>query len=308
MSIKISTIIPAYNAKRTIAQAIDSALSQDCEGHEVVVVNDGSTDSTPGILESYRDRIQVITQPNRGLSAARNVGVDRSSGEYLAFLDADDILLPGKLKLTIAAFERNPLASLVFTEYRNVDDYGRERAGSSIGHAPSMEELMRRLTEIVPSTWVIPRQIFERTGGFCEEFKGAQGFEDHWMLLVLRETGEFVRIPERLTLYRVGERCKLADKYAPGFQVFISLLKERYGVKGKPLIREAKKARCAWLLCKAAHQIDDGDKLRAVRTLAGIARLRPAYFLGSELCGRVFLPQNLKRLRDLIPVVSRAID
>jgi glycosyltransferase involved in cell wall biosynthesis len=308
MSIKISTIIPAYNAERTIAQAIDCALSQNIEAHEVVVVNDGSTDCTPGILESYRDRIRVITQPNRGLSAARNVGVDRSTGEYLAFLDADDIWLPGKLSVTIAAFERNPLASLVFSEYRTLDIRGVEGNGSSIGHAPSMEELMTRLIPIAPSTWAIPRQKFERAGGFCEQFEGAGGYDDFWMLLLLRELGEFVQIPVELTLYRVSERWKLADKYVPGFRVFIPLVKERYGTRGKTLIRKAKASLCSFLLSKAAHQIDDGDKLGALRTLAGIARLRPAYFLGTEFRGRIFHPQNLKRLRDLTPVLNRDID
>jgi len=105
--VKVSTIIPAYNAERTIAQAIDSALSQDYKGHEVVVINDGSTDSTTAILQKYASQIQVITQSNGGLSAARNAGVGGSTGKYLAFLDADDIWLPGKLKTMVSALGRN---------------------------------------------------------------------------------------------------------------------------------------------------------------------------------------------------------
>lgn len=81
--VKVSTIIPAYNAERTIAQAIDSALSQDFKAHEVVVVNDGSTDFTADILENYGSKIHVITQCNRGLSVARNAGVRESTGKYL---------------------------------------------------------------------------------------------------------------------------------------------------------------------------------------------------------------------------------
>src|SRR5216683_2471527 len=100
--VKVSTIIPAYNAERTIVQAIDSALSQDYEGQEIV----------------------VITQRNRGLSAARNTAVCRSTGKYLALLDADDIWLPGKLKTMVSALERNPSASLAFSDYRWIDDKG----------------------------------------------------------------------------------------------------------------------------------------------------------------------------------------
>ena len=138
--VDVSTIIPAYNAERTIAQAVDSALSQEFEGQEVVVVNDGSTDSTAAILEKYGNQIQVVTQSNGGLSAARNAGVRRSTSKYLALLDADDIWLPGKLKMMVSALERNPLASLAFSEYRYFDDNGAECGGSAIGHAPSMED------------------------------------------------------------------------------------------------------------------------------------------------------------------------
>jgi glycosyltransferase involved in cell wall biosynthesis len=110
MSVKVSTIIPTYNAERTIAQAIDSTLSPDFESHEVIVVNDGSTDSTPDILDMYRDRIQVVSQPNLGPSAARNAGARHSAGKYLAFLDADYLWLPGKLKAMVPALESNPSA------------------------------------------------------------------------------------------------------------------------------------------------------------------------------------------------------
>ena len=101
--ITVSTIIPAYNAASTIAQAVDSALSQACQGHEVIVVNDGYTDTTGAILGNCCNRIRTISQPNGGVSAARNAGVLRSTGKYLAFLDADDIWLPGKLTTMLDA-------------------------------------------------------------------------------------------------------------------------------------------------------------------------------------------------------------
>lgn len=312
--IKVSTIIPAYNAERTIAQAIDSALSQDCEGHEVVVVNDGSTDSTAAILTKYGSQIQIVTQSNGGVSAARNAGVRRSSGKYLSFLDADDMWLPGKLKTMISALERKPAASLAFSDYGLLDSNGTECAESAFRYLPGLEQLMSERpfpvlsfrTGVLPSTWVIPGPIFERTSGFCEEFKGAEGLEDFWMLLLLRELGEFVYVPEKLSLYRVSESGKTADKYAPGLPIFISLVKERYGARGKALIRTTKNAQCRSLLSKVAHQMNDGERLGAIRTFSRIARVRPAYFLGSEFRGRLFFPQNLKRLRNLIAILNRS--
>ena len=87
---------------------------------------------------------------------------------------------------------------------------------------------------------MIPRQALERTGGFCEEFDGA-GFEDLWTLLLLRELGEFAYVPESLTLYRVGHSGALADKYAPAYPVFIALVKQRYGRKGKAVDSQREK-------------------------------------------------------------------
>src|SRR6266849_5630061 len=95
--IQVSAIVPVFNGESTIAAAIDSALNQNFDATEVIVVNDGSTDGTALILRSYGSKIRVIEQSNRGLSAARNAGAAIARGEYLAFLDADDEWLPGKL-------------------------------------------------------------------------------------------------------------------------------------------------------------------------------------------------------------------
>jgi len=297
--IKVSTIIPAFNAERTIANAIDSALRQDYSGQEVVVVNDGSTDSTGNILETYRGRVRIITQPNRGSALARNVGIFQSSGAYIALLDSDDMWLPGKLAKLVSALDRNPRASLAFSEFQHVSDTGEESGASSIGHAPSMEELLEHVPPILPSTWVVRRTMFEHIGGFGEAFEGAEGFEHCWPLILLRELGEFEYIPETLTLYRVGDSSASAEKYAPGLPIFIELIKQRYGVRGNTVIRAAKNLECRWLLSKMAHQMNCGDRLGAVATLGRIARLRPAYLLSFEFTKRLILRQNLRRVLDL---------
>jgi glycosyltransferase involved in cell wall biosynthesis len=117
------------------------------------VINDGSTDSTGAILEKYGNRVQVITQCNCGVSVARNAGICRSTGKYLVFLDTDDLWLPGKLVAMVQALERNPGASLAFSEYRNIDENGADIGASTLGHAPSMEELTTLpLPAIMPST------------------------------------------------------------------------------------------------------------------------------------------------------------
>jgi glycosyltransferase involved in cell wall biosynthesis len=302
----VSTIIPAFNAERTIALAIDSALSQDFENHEVVVVNDGSTDATPWIVGRYGSRIRVVNQKNGGLSAARNTGIAQSKGKYLAFLDSDDIWLPGKLRILTAALERAPGAALAFSEYGFIDEIGAEYRRSAIGDEPKMQELITRRPfplfqfkdAILPSSWVVPRIILERSGGFCEAFKGAGGFDDFWMLLLLADLGEFVYIRDKLMLYRAftGE---FADKYGLGVAIFKSLVRTRYGRRlGKDIIRGVTETFCSWLVVKAAHQISHGDRNGAMRSLLNVAQLRPTYFLSVEFAGRLFRRRDRKRGRE----------
>ena len=310
MSAKVSTVIPAYNSERTIAEAIDSVLAQQYDDHEIIVVDDGSTDATPGILARYGDAIRVITQKNGGLSVARNAGIRQSKGKYLAFLDSDDIWLPGKLARLTAMLDANPRASLAFSEYGLIDASGAEYGRSSIGE----ESWMRGSTEspfpifslgspILPSTWLVPREVLSCIGGFSEAFTGAGGYDDFWILLLLRERGEFIHVPEKLALYRTAD---VTDKYALGVSVFIGLVKRRYGPRGKHIIRTVKNKQCRTLLVKAAHQMNDRNRLGVLHSLLRIAKLRPSYFFSRECIGRLRLPQNTQRLRDLAVSRKRA--
>ena len=130
------------------------------------------------------------------------------------------------------------------------------------------------------------------------------GFEDLWMLLLLRELGEFAYVPERLTLYRVGENGKLSTSTRPPAHLHCSG-KRALRPKRQRLIRGAKNSQCRSLLSKTAHRMNNGDRLGALRILARIARCRPAFFFTSEFRGRLFLPQNMKRLRDLVSMLTR---
>ena len=94
---KISVIIPTHNRARYVSEAIDSVLAQTYSDYEVIVVDDGSTDDTRFVLQSYGDKIRYIYQPNAGVSAARNHGITEARGDWIAFLDSDDIWFPGKL-------------------------------------------------------------------------------------------------------------------------------------------------------------------------------------------------------------------
>jgi len=103
----ISVVIPAYNAAEYIGRAIDSVLAQTRRPDEIIVVDDGSTDDTASIVETYGSQVRLIRQENAGVSAARNTGIDAATGEWIAFLDSDDEWLKEKLQLQVELLGRN---------------------------------------------------------------------------------------------------------------------------------------------------------------------------------------------------------
>jgi glycosyltransferase involved in cell wall biosynthesis len=122
----VSVVIPAFNCDRYIVQAIESVFSQTYSNVEIIVVDDGSTDQTQHTLKPYLDRIRYIHQQNQGVSAARNRGIEKASGEFIAFLDADDFFLPDKLADQVACFEAKPSLGVVSTGWYMVDEQGKE--------------------------------------------------------------------------------------------------------------------------------------------------------------------------------------
>jgi glycosyltransferase involved in cell wall biosynthesis len=121
----VSVVMPAYNVAWCIGRAVDSVLAQDFRPCELIVVNDGSTDGTGALLERYGTAITVINQENRGMSAARNAGIRRARGTYVAFLDADDWWLAGKLSRQVALMHGRPEIGFSSTTVRVEDDNGR---------------------------------------------------------------------------------------------------------------------------------------------------------------------------------------
>jgi glycosyltransferase involved in cell wall biosynthesis len=112
---KVSIIIASYNSARFLPETISSILCQTFQEFEIIVVNDGSTDNTVQILESYLPYIQLVNQENKGPGAARNAVLHRAQGDYLVFLDADDLLLPDKLKVQVEYLDKFPQIGVVYS-------------------------------------------------------------------------------------------------------------------------------------------------------------------------------------------------
>jgi glycosyltransferase involved in cell wall biosynthesis len=115
--LRVSTIIPAYRACRTIGRAVDSVLAQTCQPDEVLIIDDGSPEDLSPALGRYGDRVTLVRQPNGGAASARNTGIDRARGELIAFLDADDDWEPHKLQVQLAILRRHPEVGLVASRF-----------------------------------------------------------------------------------------------------------------------------------------------------------------------------------------------
>ena len=119
----ISVIIPVFNGEQTIEETINSILDQTFQDIEIIIINDGSTDATLEIVENISDsRIKIFSYPNAGLSASRNRGIDRAKGEYISFIDADDLWTPDKLELQWQALQKNPQAAVAYSWTDYIDE------------------------------------------------------------------------------------------------------------------------------------------------------------------------------------------
>lgn len=169
----VSVLIPTYNRAYIIAASIDSVLAQTYQNVEIVVVDDGSTDDTPAVLEKYGSRIRYIFQQNAGLAAARNTGLAAARGEYIAFQDSDDIWLPNKLEMQMAVMREHPELSLVWTDMTSIDPGGNVvherhlRKGYRAFDKFDIDEVLPvrgKLGDLLPSTTEADRNASYRYG------------------------------------------------------------------------------------------------------------------------------------------------
>jgi glycosyltransferase involved in cell wall biosynthesis len=215
-------VVPAYNAARTAGQAISSALGQTLSDLEVIVVDDGSTDSTSNVVDTLTDpRVRLISQANAGAGAARNAGIEAARGRWVAFLDADDLWLPTKLETQLDVVRASPGAMAAQSSVYFVDDHLRflsvERCSRS--HDGLLDVLRFKNTPAAPSTLVADRGLLAEIGGFDDSLVI---LEDWDLMIKLARYGKLVSVEEPLALYRVhpGNRSRDLDIHVePGLRV-----------------------------------------------------------------------------------------
>lgn len=203
-AVKVTAVIPVYNCEKYIGEALESALAQTYPLHEILVVDDGSTDGTREALRPYWDSIVYVYQKNAGEAAARNTGIRRASGEYIAFLDADDAWLAEKLRLQIEYFEAHPEIGLVYTDMTTFDDAGVLDKSVRISrrrtfHSGKIFPFLFREVLFCPSSVVFRKTCAEKVGGFDESFLIGCDYE---MWLRMARRFEFGYVDRPLVMYR----------------------------------------------------------------------------------------------------------
>jgi glycosyltransferase involved in cell wall biosynthesis len=257
---------------------VDTALAQDFSGIEIIVIDDGSTDATRKVLDAYGTKLKIIERPNGGQSAARNTGIASARGKYLAFLDADDYWLPGRIRMTVEALEGGE-AGLALCDYLLVD---REDGGvigvARPGRAPDRDEIFEAWPTMTPTSVTMRADLARECGGFPE---GIGWGEDVilWIAAIHRRPFEYVSsvLAAYSTSDRLTERKYTIKKRRP----FERELTTRYGAKARTLVAIARRQYASLLLASALTDLKNGRKLRGIRDLAALLGYRPSYLMAA---------------------------
>lgn len=296
---KISVVIPLYNKEKYLRRAVESVLSQEPSVHEVIVVDDGSTDNGPAQLVQLEDaRLRLIRQPNGGVSRARNTGIEAATGEFIAFLDADDAWLPGFVSELQALIQAFPQASLYATSYvRTWPDGRREGAG-----LPNLLKGAARQVVADPfSAWsrsaffsISSSSCIRRTALFMQNIRFPEGEslgEDQDVIFRLLESGDLAFSTQQLSEYTQAVPNSLYSSLPKQLPGCYSRLLQRTQAEAYPSRhkRGALRVVAVNYLNVARTLMQDGKRGKAAALVFSRAAMRhPTYWIRTAL--RLLLP------------------
>jgi glycosyltransferase involved in cell wall biosynthesis len=288
---RVTVVIPACNAEATLAETLASATAGQGASAELLVIDDGSTDGTGEVAAAAG--VRCVRTANGGVAAARNVGIREAEGEFIAFLDADDLWLPGKLGRQVAALDADGEVGVVTTGFRAIDGGGGALPMSE-GVVPRTEAWTGDVFEVlllegnfVPTLTVMTRAaLLEEVGGFDEELRIS---EDYDLWLRLARVSRFAHIPEVLAEYRVTEGSLSHASIDRSYEATRTVVR-RHG-EGSGVDAGALRRRLAavdleegWLLMDAGRHKNAVRPL--LRSLRGSPSARTAAYLGAAILGR----------------------
>lgn len=268
MSFRVSVIIPTYNRWPMVRDGVESVLGQSYQAFELIVVDDGSEDETADRLFGYDPRLRVVRQPRCGVAAARNIGVKTSSGEYLAFLDSDDLWERRKLETQVAFMESRPEVQICQTEEiwirrgRRVNPKKHHRKPSGDIFRASLE-----LCLVSPSAVMMTRKLYDRAGGFDEALSVCEDY-DLWLRIAVDTP--ILLIPQPLVVKRGGHADQLSrsiwglDRFR--LRALLKLLKSGIGGDKRIWAKETLR-RKAMILAKGARKRGKDSEARLYEQL-----------------------------------------
>jgi len=224
---RVSVIIPTYNRARYLPETLESVFAQTYRDYEVIVIDDGSTDNTAEVLESYLDRIVYVRKENGGQGSARNAGLKIARGEYIAFLDSDDLWLPDKLELQVRYLDEHPDVGLVFTDYVIFEEKGSKNKTEIGNIILSKKDLtFKRLLyfNFIPNlTVMIRKSCFDNVGLF-DESRELIGGEDYDMWLRISMKYKLGHISKILAKYRQHPGNIVGKDLERGYSIYFKVI------------------------------------------------------------------------------------
>jgi len=204
----VSVIIPTFNRWPLVGEAVESVFAQSYSDFELIVVDDGSTDETQQELAKFRSRLRLFVKARGGVAAARNFGVSRAAGRYVAFLDSDDLWRPKKLEMQTAFMEKDPAVQICQTEEIWLR-HGVRVNPRSRHQKPSGDIFMAslQLCLVSPSAVMMTKELFWRFGGFDERFPVCEDY-DLWLRIAVEHRVPLIASP--LTIKRGGHADQLS--------------------------------------------------------------------------------------------------
>lgn len=305
---RVSVIIPAHNAERYLGQAIKSIASQTHRDHEIVVVNDGSTDGTRDVMDAWGQTIIAVHQDNLGASTARNAGVAASFGEHLAFLDADDWLLPDTLAALSGFLDTHSDIGLVAGGLAVVDDNDQQISTQKPWlHCPGITLEDLTLVGLSGPTGVMLRRThFDAIGGFDSELTHVEDIDFWWRLR--RDGCQMAWLPQIVGGYRV-HAASLTQDYLLHHQKRVSILDAHLGsgaldasiISKRPLVIARMKVALAGRLFGA------GDTESGIRALLDAVALDPQLRSPDTIAEAIANWRHDSRIADRDNIVELAL-